>query len=149
MARQSPRPRRSVAPRYERVLRVTGWRYSDGRAAWVHRALGGRFGPVFIVGPEDEIPQLEDERFDLQPLLVDAYISPHLAVTPSKHAPSAMAGIYPEDPWAGMRVDGRPPRVTDGGFRRFPTPTLAPAHGSLRINDGHRRDRRQRIVGEA
>lgn len=49
MARTTPRPRRSISPRWARFLTLVGFRYSTTRDAYVLRLVGNRFGPVFQI----------------------------------------------------------------------------------------------------
>jgi hypothetical protein len=52
MAR-SPRPRRQVRPATLRLARIFGFRFDDGRDAYVLRLVGGRIGPVIRTKPHD------------------------------------------------------------------------------------------------
>ena len=52
MAR-SPRPRRQVRPGTLRLARIFGFRFDEGRDAYVLRLVGGRFGPVIRSEPHD------------------------------------------------------------------------------------------------
>jgi hypothetical protein len=49
--RRIPRKRRQVRPAALRVARICGFRYDEGRDAYVLRLVGNRFGPVLRSRP--------------------------------------------------------------------------------------------------
>lgn len=59
MSYRPNRPRRPASPRKIQALRLAGWRYSNKRSAWVHRAFNGRVGPVFV-DPTDTHPRIDE-----------------------------------------------------------------------------------------
>ena len=131
MSRTSNRPRRIASKRQIAILRTLGWRYSASRGAWVHRALGGRVGPVYCSPDEIPIPQFDDStiaRFDLvrAPVLPEHDIdplSPEVAQAPVASEPlpqrpraakrqviQVEAQLHESEPARVVMVDGRPPR---------------------------------------
>ena len=121
MVRSTPRPRRQLPLGAEQFGRAFGWRYSIERGAWVHRFLGGRYGPVLVFGHDHDVPDLAEPGAAFPVMLPHEFSEPLLFVASSAPAPSAIASIYPEDPWAGVRVDGTPPAVADILASRFGT----------------------------
>lgn len=157
MVRRSQRPRRRLPGRCVGLVRTVGWRYSVHWDAYVHRAFGGRYGPVFVVGPDHEFP-IMDSLDDVHALLM--YDTPFLRgpiLSPLRAAPSAVAAIYPEDPWAGMRVDGAPPSLSVILANRLrpadqvvgTTLDVTAGRSSAGVARNTERDRTQRLVSEA
>lgn len=157
MVRRAQRPRRRLPGRCEGLVRTVGWRYSVHRDAYVHRAFGGRYGPVFVIGPDNEVPQMDslDEAYALTTEEGGFPRGPILS--PLRAAPSAVAAIYPEDPWAGMRVDGAPPSLSVILTNRL-RPADQVVGTTLDVTAGRsaagparstERDRTQRLVSEA
>jgi len=61
VTRRTPRKRRQVGPTALRVARVCGFRYDEGRDAYVLRLVGNRFGPVLRSHPPVDSAQAEIE----------------------------------------------------------------------------------------
>lgn len=117
------------------MLRLAGWRFSQTRDAWVLRFGRGRYGPVFVVRPDEEPVVPEPD-----PTIYEALVAarrPKVTVPPAQRpplpqrAPAAMAptvtspqaralgGERPKvrvevqldeaEPPRTVMVDGRPP----------------------------------------
>ena len=54
---RTPRPRRQVRPATLRLARILGFRFDEGRDAYVLRLVGRRFGPVLRTEPYDNAGQ--------------------------------------------------------------------------------------------
>jgi hypothetical protein len=57
---RTPRPRRQVRPATLRIARLVGFRFDEGRDAYVMRVVGRRFGPVLRAEPYDNAAQSMD-----------------------------------------------------------------------------------------
>ncbi|WP_421118294.1 hypothetical protein ACE2AJ_12875 [Aquihabitans daechungensis] len=119
MSRRNPnRPRRIASQGTIRALRIFGWRYSTAREAWVHRALRGRVGPVFVDRDFDPHPELTDlSLFDAPrvktPLLLapegERPPLPRRDTTPAPKAARVFARLADGEEPRVVVVDGRPP----------------------------------------
>ena len=61
MSRRVPRKRRQVGPAALRVARICGFRYDEGRDAYVLRLVGNRIGPVLRSHPPVDSAQEQIE----------------------------------------------------------------------------------------
>ncbi len=59
MTRRIPRKRRQVKPGALRVARICGFRYDEGRDAYVLRVVGNRVGPVLRSHPPVDSAQAQ------------------------------------------------------------------------------------------
>lgn len=59
MTRRIPRKRRQVGPGGLRVARMCGFRYDEGRDAYVLRVVGNRVGPVLRSHPPIDSAQAQ------------------------------------------------------------------------------------------
>jgi hypothetical protein len=61
VTRRIPRKRRQVGARGLRIARICGFRYDEGRDAYVLRAVGNRVGPVLRSHPPVDSAQAQIE----------------------------------------------------------------------------------------
>ena len=59
MTRRIPRKRRQVGPTALRIARICGFRYDEGRDAYILRLVGNRIGPVLRSGPPVDSAQAQ------------------------------------------------------------------------------------------
>ena len=98
-----------------------GWRYSPSREAWVHRAMGGRVGPVFrdrdeLIGQDSVVDTklfesvVEARKPKVGVPAEGAAPLPRRAVVVKRPIIPVEAKLHAEEPARVVLVDGRPPR---------------------------------------
>lgn len=75
------------------MLRLTGWRYSQTRDAWVHRIGRGRYGPAFVVRTAEPTVAPEPD-----PTIYEALVAarrPKVTVPPAERPPLPQRATAP------------------------------------------------------